>query len=196
MNRVIEEAAAAVGIELSSAVGEKLLLLADWIRTEAIPAGGVGPNEARSIEQRHLANSLLFAGGWRSPPTACWDLGSGVGLPGLVLALVWPQTRMVLLDSAQRKCDLARRASLVVEVDVEVRRTLIEDLTGPLEAIVSRAAMPAHRFRPILSRLLAPNGVAVISSGRDQTGDGFERVRFPGHEYFDRDSRLLMMRVP
>jgi 16S rRNA (guanine527-N7)-methyltransferase len=163
---------------------------------EAVPAGGVGPNEAAVIGERHVADSILFAGAWRIPPASCWDLGSGVGLPGLVLASIWPATQMVLVDSSQRRCNLARRAARVVGVSVEVRQSRIEDLTGPYEAIVSRATIPAERFRPILSRLLAPGGRAVISGPGDRKTTGFEPLRFPTNEFFDRNSRLLMMRSP
>jgi hypothetical protein len=81
-------------------------------------------------------------------------------------------------------------------VDVEVRQDRIEALEGPVEAIVSRAAIPAADFGPIIGRLLAPGGVAVISGGRGEAPEGFERLRFPDDEFFDREARLLMMRSP
>ena len=196
MNPLLEEAARAVGVSLDAVAQRRLAELGRWLAAEAIPAGGVGPNELDSIEERHLADSILFAGGWAVAPPECWDLGSGAGLPGLVLACIWPETKMVLVDSSERRCQLARRGGRVIGVALEVRRSRIEGLTGPLRAIVSRATIPAARFRPILARLLSPDGVAVISGSRDSPPAGFERLRFPRDEFFDRTSRLLMMRIP
>jgi 16S rRNA (guanine527-N7)-methyltransferase len=191
-----KDAADAAGVTLDATSLERLAVLRRWLVEEAIPAGGLGPNEATVIEERHVADSILFAGAWRVPPPSCWDLGSGVGLPGLVLASIWPGTRVVLVDSSQRRCDLARRGARVVGVSVEVRQSAIEDLTGPYEAIVSRATVPAEQFGPILTKLLCPGGRAVISGSGDKAIKGFERLRFPTNEFFDRNSRLLMMRSP
>lgn len=175
-------------------MSQRLDTLGRWLATEAITAGGLGPNERGAIEERHLADSILFACGWATPPPVCWDLGAGAGLPGLVLACIWPQSRLVLVDSSARRCELARRGARVVGVDVEVRQDQIEALEGPIEAIVSRAAIPAADFYPIIGRLLAPGGVAVISGGRGKAPAGFERLPFPDDEFFDREARLLIMR--
>jgi 16S rRNA (guanine527-N7)-methyltransferase len=168
--------------------------LRDWLGDEAVAGGGLGPKEAENIEQRHLVDSVLFAGGWPRAPRQCWDLGSGAGLPGLVLACIWPGTDLILVDSSARKCDLARRGARVVGLDVEVHQLAIETLPGPYEAVVSRAAIPADRFRTLLGRLLAPGGRAVVSGTRGETPEGFERLEIPG--FLDQASRLLMMRSP
>lgn len=184
------------GVALDAGMRQRLVTLRRWLATEALPGGGLGPNEAAKIEERHLADSILFAAGWVSPPPVCWDLGSGAGLPGLVLACIWPGSSLVLVDASAKRCDLARRGGRVVGVEIEVQHSRIEDLTGRYEAIVSRATIPAERFGRILKRLLAPGGVAVISGSRDGKPPGFERLRFPEEEFFDRTSRLLIMRSP
>jgi 16S rRNA (guanine527-N7)-methyltransferase len=196
LSATVLTAAEAVGVRLDAYTLERLSVLGRWLKNEALPAGGLGPNESAVIEDRHLADSVLFAGGWREPPSVCWDLGSGAGLPGLVLASIWPETKMVLVDASQRRCDLARRGARVAGLSVEVRKSPIEALTGPWQAIVSRAAIPAERFGPILTRLLGAGGRAVISGSGDEVATGFERLRFPTNEFFDRNSRLLMMRSP
>ncbi|MGH8923897.1 MAG: 16S rRNA (guanine(527)-N(7))-methyltransferase RsmG [Acidimicrobiia bacterium] len=196
MNPRLGAAAEAVGISLSGQTRERLGALGRWLVDEAIAAGGLGPNEAEGVEVRHLADSILFAGGWSIPPPVCWDLGSGAGLPGLVLACIWPETKMVLVDSSGRRCELTRRGGRVIGIGIEVRQARIESLTGPFEAIVSRAAIPPDRFRPFLMSLLAPGGVAVISGPGEKVYRGFERLRFPGDKFFDQRSRLLMMRSP
>jgi 16S rRNA (guanine527-N7)-methyltransferase len=151
------------------------------------------------IEGRHIADSMLFALGWPVPPSECWDLGSGAGLPGLVLAVLWPDCRMMLIDRSERRMDLARRAARVARIDVATRRADIADLEGPVEAVVSRAAMPASALLPHLRRILAPGGRAVVS-GHGFPVDGYQSIEVDGWYLGDgilaRPPRLLMMQQP
>jgi len=173
----------------------KLTSLAKWLVTEAIPQGGLGPNEATDVLNHHIVGSAAFSLGFPQPPSVCWDLGTGVGLPGLVLAVLWPNTRMVLIDRSQKRCDLARRASRIIDVAVEVENTDLEELNPQTEAIVSRATMPASRLLPILERLLAPRGVAVVSGSKETATTPFLAITIP-KGVLDPPPRLLMMRQP
>ncbi|CAN5273983.1 hypothetical protein BH18ACT5_BH18ACT5_01170 [soil metagenome] len=177
----------ALDLELTAVMRVKLDRLQGWLATEAITAGGLGRGEASQIEERHLADSLMYAGGWLTPPSACVDLGSGVGLPGLVLAVVWPETRFTLLDRSQGRCDLARRAARIAAIEAEVVRGEIFEQTGAWAAVVSRAAIPARQFAPLLDSILSPGGRAVVS------GDGSVVEGFTNLKIHDQPSRLLMM---
>ncbi|MGI8518520.1 MAG: 16S rRNA (guanine(527)-N(7))-methyltransferase RsmG [Acidimicrobiia bacterium] len=162
--------------------------LGRWLEGEGVASGGLGPREAVRVADRHLLDSLSFAAGWDSPPEIVADFGSGVGLPGLVLAVVWPATRVTLLDRSSKRCDLARRAARVAEIEgVEVVQADIFADLGPRSAIVSRAAAPAGILRPLLEARLLPGGRAVVS-GDGKPVEGFSRLRV-----LDRPSRLLMM---
>ena len=70
--------------------------------------GFLGPGEV----SRHLEHSLGFAEVARSvlgaPPTRLADLGTGGGVPGLVLAVAWPGTDVVLVESSVRRADALR----------------------------------------------------------------------------------------
>jgi 16S rRNA (guanine527-N7)-methyltransferase len=57
---------------------------------------GPGPVET------HLSHSLAWAAALGPPPESFLDLGSGGGVPGLILAVRWPEARAVLLDAHQR----------------------------------------------------------------------------------------------
>jgi 16S rRNA (guanine(527)-N(7))-methyltransferase RsmG len=138
----------------------------DWLVAEAIPAGGVGPNETSRIWRRHVADSLLFGYGLKDQPL-CLDIGSGVGLPGIPLAITHPQTRVDLVDKSGRRCDLLRRAVGVLGLDncTVVHRDVTKiDRRYPF--IVSRAAIPADRLMIHVKQLLDRNGVANISIAR------------------------------
>jgi len=151
------------GIDPSIGQVAQLEDLGDWLRVEALPAGGIGPLEGHRIDDRHLADSIVYAAAWGAPPRHCWDLGTGAGLPGLVLAILWPRCRFTLVDRSARKIDLVRRAARILGLEVDTRVASIASLEGQTEAIVSRALMPASTLLPHLRRLLAPLGRAVVS---------------------------------
>jgi 16S rRNA G527 N7-methylase RsmG len=190
-----ESLEALTGLRPSSETVGKLRRLADWLVSEAIPQGGLGPNEADNVIERHILGSAVFSIGFSQPPQICWDLGSGVGLPGMVLAALWPGTRVRLVDRSQKRCDMARRASRIVGIEVEVEMADITDLGGRVEAIVSRAAAPALRILPILETLLAPGGTAVVSGSEASPVPPFVAITIP-QGVLDTPPRLLMMRSP
>ena len=78
--------------------------------TRAREVGFLGPTP---IEQ-HVSHSLAFAEMWMklrpAPPTSLLDLGSGGGLPGLVLAELWPSSALFLLEAQHRRADFLRSA--------------------------------------------------------------------------------------
>lgn len=193
MNPVLEPSLAFAGIVPSEEQVAQLESLGDWLRAEALPAGVIGPSEGSRIDDRHLADSLVYAAAWPVPPRECWDLGTGAGLPGLVLAIVWPECRFTLVDRSARKIDLVRRGARILGVDVDTRVTSIGGLEGRVEAVVSRALMPASALRPHLERLLRPGGLAVVS-GSGVPISGYDEMRVPAG-ILDHSARLLMMRA-
>lgn len=193
MNPRFESSLAFAGIDPSESQVAQLEELGDWLRVEALPAGGIGPSEGPRIDDRHLADSIVYAAAWKPSPRDCWDLGTGAGLPGLVLAVLWPKCGFTLVDRSARKIDLVRRAARVVGIEVDTLVSSIGSLEGPIEAIVSRALMPASALLPHLRRLLTPGGLAVVSgSGADVPG--YEKMAVPAG-ILDHSARLLMMRA-
>lgn len=195
MNPLRDSLETLTGLHPTVEAVEKLTRFGDWLVTEAIPAGGLGPNEGSDVVNRHLLGSAAFSIGFPQPPDTCWDLGSGVGLPGIVLAVLWPQTRMVLVDRSQRRCDLARRAARILDIGVDVEVGDIAGLEVRAEAIVSRATIPAARLLPMIERLLAPGGVAVVSGSDTVPGPPFLAITIP-QGVLDTPPKLLMMRSP
>jgi 16S rRNA (guanine527-N7)-methyltransferase len=193
VNPALEASLAFARVDASQKQATQLSDLGDWLRDEAVPFGGVGPAEGPRIDDRHLADSIVYAAAWEAPPGHCWDLGTGAGLPGLVLAILWPTCRLTLVDRSARKIDLVRRAARIVGVEVDTRVASIASVEGPIEAIVSRALMPADSLLPHLQRLLSPGGRAVVS-GSGIPVPGYEELAVPAG-ILDHSARLLMMRA-
>lgn len=163
-------AAGYVGVTLSERQKQQLVRYHDWLATEAIAAGGVGPHEQDRLWNRHVADSLLFGIGLAAA-SSCLDVGSGVGLPGIPLAIAFPDTEFVLLDRSGRRCDLLRRAKAVLGLrNCTVTQGDVRQVSEQFESIVSRAALPPQQILIHVKRLLVPGGVAILGLSRAPDG--------------------------
>lgn len=132
-----------------------------------VERGLLGPREAPRMWERHLLNcagltALVEEG------ALVLDLGSGAGLPGVVLALQRPDVTVVLVEP------LLRRATFLTEVAAElglrtvvVRRARAEDLVGVVEVdvVVARAVAPVDRLAGWALPLLRPGGRLLALKG-------------------------------
>jgi len=122
---------------------------------------------AGEIDQRHIADCaqlqpLLPQDG----PIA--DLGSGAGLPGLVLAILQPEREIHLVESDKRKAAFLVEASAQLKLPmVRVHACRAENAKlPPLSAIAARALAPLATLLPYADKCLAPGGVAVFPKGK------------------------------
>jgi 16S rRNA (guanine527-N7)-methyltransferase len=120
----------------------------------------------------HVDNAALFAAALagvdeaRDPGIRILDLGSGGGVPGLVLAAEWPGTRMTLLDSQHRRCEFLRWA--VAELGIGER---VEVAEGRAEDLAREPGMRAG-FRAVLARSFGPPAVTAECAAGFLDGPG------------------------
>ncbi len=191
-----ERAARFSGIDPNTRQTERMEIFADWLGTEASIAGGIGPDEVERIDRRHLADSVLFLSQIPRDAQRVWDLGSGVGLPGIPIAILLPDTDVTLIDRGGRRVDLMKRAIRVLELEnCQVIQGELQRLTGETGVIVSRASLPADRLAPVVKPLLAPGGRAVVAGSweRPPHFSDWEVVEIPP-EVLDHTIWLLIMR--
>jgi len=140
---------------------------ANWLLEEALPARGIGPNEGERVQERHLADSLAFAIGVDPHAGSVLDVGSGVGLPGIPLAILRPQSQFVLLDRSERRSELAARAVRVLDLaNVVVVKGGIETWKEEQDGLVMRAALPADEVFPHVRRLVRFGWPAIMGLSR------------------------------
>ena len=182
--------------------GEKVVLLrrfADWLREEAMAAGGIGPGERNRVEDRHVLDSLAFAGAWRGHlPQTLVDLGSGSGLPALPLAILFPSAEVIAVDRSGRRCRLIRRVSRILDLgNVAVLESDIADVDIPADVVVSRASLPPEQLHCHLLRIATPAGVGVVGGSHVAAPSvaGFTTMEVPP-EVLDRAVWLLIMARP
>jgi 16S rRNA (guanine527-N7)-methyltransferase len=139
------------------------------LRAHGVERGLLGPNEAVRLWERHLLNS---AGVVASLPTTgtLVDLGSGGGLPGIVLAAMRPQARVVLLEPMERRTDWLRYVVDELKLrNTEVLRGRAEDVSGDLlaDALTARAVSSLENLFGWAAPLVrAGGGFHAIKGGR------------------------------
>lgn len=131
----------------------------------------VAPSTLPDVWRRHVLDSGQLHD--LAPPAAqCWiDLGSGAGLPGLVVAAIGaektPSRRVTLVESDARKAVFMTEAARDMGLDVVVQRRRIEQVTGDRYDVVSaRALASLDRLLPLAAPYLAPGGMMLFSKGR------------------------------
>ncbi len=138
-------------------------LLAD----DGVVRGLIGPREAPRLWERHLVNCALLGEAVPQGADVC-DIGSGAGLPGLVLAIARPDLRLTLVEP------LLRRTTFLTEVverlglaNVEVVRARAEELHGTREfsVVTSRAVAPLGRLLDWSMPLVRQGGTLVAMKG-------------------------------
>ncbi len=158
---------AALGLDVNAARQEKLLaylqLLAKWNRVYNLTA-------LRSPQEwvtHHLLDSLSVLPQIRGPVVV--DVGSGAGLPGLVLAIIRPDWQLVSVEAVDKKAAFQRQVAAelaLANVRVEGRRVEDVVLQGGADTVVSRAFSSLTDFVNLTRHLLKPGGRWTAMKGK------------------------------
>jgi len=129
--------------------------------------GVIGPNEAPRIWDRHLLNSAVVA---ELVPHGCSlvDLGSGAGLPGIVLAMLLPDSEVVLLEPMLRRANFLEECVAQLGLgNANVVRARAEQMVGKLavDVVTARAVAPLDRLAGMAAGLLKPGGIVLAVKG-------------------------------
>ena len=154
-----------IGVRPEVGTAQKLDRYADWLISEAIPAGGIGPREADRVLTRHIGDSLVFAQAWRDDmaPNELIDIGSGAGLPGIPLAILYPDCQVTLLDRGGRRIRLLERATRVLKLEnVSIEDRDAQTLDELWRTITFRGSLRLESAADLITKCLMPTGVAVF----------------------------------
>jgi len=140
---------------------------AHLLATDATVRGLIGPREVPRLWERHLLNSAMVTD-LVGPDASVCDVGSGAGLPGLVMAIRRPDLRVTLVEP------LLRRTTFLTEVvdglglaNVEVVRARAEELHGTrsFDVVTSRAVAPMDRLSAWSLPLVRSGGEFLAMKG-------------------------------
>jgi len=140
---------------------------AELLAGPGVERGLIGPGETARLWDRHLVNCAAIAGLVPQAGTLV-DLGSGAGLPGLVLAMLLPDVQVVLLEPMERRAVfLAECVSELGLANVTVHRGRAEDAAGEFAAdvVTARAVAPLDRLSALAVGLVRPGGLVLAIKG-------------------------------
>ena len=125
----------------------------------------VGRNTLVDLWRRHILDSAQLQPLVPDSARSVIDLGSGAGLPGLVLAILGtPGVELVEADS--RKCAFLREAARIAEVDVTIRPCRIEAVPPhPVDVVTARACAPLDRLLGLAEPFLADGTECLFLKG-------------------------------
>lgn len=140
---------------------------AAWLADAGVVRGLIGPREVPRLWDRHLLNCAVLGELVPEGATVA-DVGSGAGLPGVVLAIARPDLQVTLIEP------LLRRTVFLEEVCADLGLTHVEVVRGRADAlhgersfdvVTSRAVAPLDRLLTWSMPLVAPDGAMVAMKG-------------------------------
>lgn len=140
---------------------------ADLLALVATERGLIGPREVPRLWERHLLNCAVLSDAIPDSATVC-DVGSGAGLPGVVLAVRRADLEVTLVEPLLRRATfLAEAVEALGLTNAEVVRNRAEELHGvrTFDVVTSRAVAPLARLLRWSLPLVRPGGEVLAMKG-------------------------------
>src|SRR5262245_27403189 len=156
-----------VAREVFGDVAAKAERYAELLAGPGVERGLLGPNEVPRLWERHLLNSAAVASMVPGPCSVA-DLGSGAGLPGIVLAMLLPDSEVTLLEPALRRTIFLEECVAELGLgNARVWRARAEQAAGELavDVVTARAVAPLDRLAALALGLLKPGGIVLAVKG-------------------------------
>lgn len=135
---------------------------------DGVVRGLIGPREVPRLWERHLLGCAVLGDVLEPSDRSVADLGSGAGLPGLVLALRHPGVEVTLVEPLLRRTTFLEEVVGALGLDnVRVVRGRAEELHGRevFDVVTSRAVAPLPRLLGWSMPLVAPTGRLAVMKG-------------------------------
>jgi 16S rRNA (guanine527-N7)-methyltransferase len=139
------------------------------LATRGVAWGVIGPREVPKLWDRHLLNCAAVTELIPAAGETLADVGSGAGLPGLVLAMLCPGLRITLVEPLERRVKFLNECIGQLGLgNVTVVRSRAEDLAGKLavDVVTARAVAPLNRLVPLAAGLVRAGGMVLAIKGQ------------------------------
>ena len=143
---------------------EKTDRYAQILQSWGIERGLIGPKEGDRIWERHIANCIPVTTLIPEGATVV-DIGSGAGLPGIVIALARPDLTVTLIEPLQRRVDFLNEVISLLELPITVVRGKSESVKKSFEVVTARAVAPLPKLLTISWHLVKRDGALLAMKG-------------------------------
>ena len=133
----ISHSAINVSRETDSQLAQYDALLHKWQKAINI----VSPSTLKDSEQRHFIDSLQILSHIPEGTKTLYDLGSGGGFPGMVLAIAAPQIDVTLVESDRKKCSFLATVSRETGIKTQIENKRIEETNLPAPDVITARAL-------------------------------------------------------
>ncbi len=132
----------------------------------------ISPNTIPEIETRHVLDSAQLFFYLKETDKVLFDMGSGAGFPGLILAILnhtlnGPLTEIVLIESDTKKSIFLREAARVLGVPVTVKNCRLEDVTGSADVVTARALAQVNQLLTWGRGFIQPYTTCLFLKGKN-----------------------------
>jgi len=146
---------------------EAIRAYAEFLTTAGIERGLIGPREGERIWDRHIFNCLpitqLLPNG-----ASLFDIGSGAGLPGIVIALARPDLKVTLIEPLERRVEFLNEAVAAIAaggVEIAVIRGRAQDVKKSADFVTARAVAPMEKLKKISWHMVKTGGSLLAMKG-------------------------------
>jgi 16S rRNA (guanine527-N7)-methyltransferase len=141
---------------------------AHFLTTAGIERGLIGPREGERIWERHIFNCLpvtqLIPQG-----ASLFDIGSGAGLPGIVIALARPDLTVTLIEPLERRVAFLNEA--VEGSNIEVIRGRAQDVKKSADFVTARAVAPLEKLKKMSWHMVKTGGSLLAMKGEGASAE-------------------------
>lgn len=165
------EAEPAIAAELFGDRIETARSFTEALAREGEERGLIGPLELPRLWTRHILNSVIAAPLFEGSVA---DIGSGAGLPGLVLAIARPDVKWTLVEPMERRVSwLNEQVALLELANVEVVRSRAEDVRpmAGFDRVTARAVSALRTLIPLTAPLVRDGGELVLLKGMNAANE-------------------------
>jgi 16S rRNA (guanine527-N7)-methyltransferase len=146
---------------------------AEFLTTAGIERGLIGPREGERIWERHIFNCLpvtqLLPQG-----ASLFDIGSGAGLPGIVIALSRPDLKVTLIEPLERRVEFLNEAVAAIAADgveIEVIRGRAQDVKRSADFVTARAVAPMEKLKKMSWHMVKTGGSLLAMKGESAANE-------------------------
>ena len=146
---------------------------AEFLVGAGIERGLIGPREGERIWDRHIFNCLpvtqLLPKG-----ASLFDIGSGAGLPGIVIALARPDLQVTLIEPLERRVEFLNEAVVAIPdlpFPIQVLRGRAQDIKKSADFVTARAVAPLEKLKKMSWHMVKTGGSLLAMKGESAASE-------------------------